>query len=114
MTKLKPSHDVVTRPAAKALGQHVPAGVARLLGDDGPESDEGAGVTVALARSRKGKRELVSAETARVTFALRYRQSYMDRLEQLYLRERASRRRLAKADLVEEALDLLFSKYNLA
>jgi hypothetical protein len=112
MNKPKPLHDVVSRPAAKPLGQNVPAGVARLLGDDSGRSEETAIREVAPARSRRGKREAVSMEP-RVTFALRYRQSYMDRLEQLYLRERASRRRLAKADLVEEALDLVFKKYGL-
>jgi len=112
MSKPKSAHDVVSRPAAKQLGQHVPAGVARLLGDAEPPVSEVTGVR-SLPPSGRRKRELVSSEP-RVTFALRYRQSYMDRLEKLYLRERASRRKLAKADLVEEALDLLFSKYKLA
>lgn len=110
MSKPKSAHDVVSRPAAKLLGQQIPAGVARLLGVDEPLAPEATDRRSAPPGSRR-KRELVSTEP-RVTFALRYRQSYMDNLEKLYLRERASRRKLAKADLVEEALDLLFSKYN--
>lgn len=106
MTKTKESQDVVTRPAAKALGQRIPAGVSHLLGD-------GGGGAEPPAPKRRSRREAEGSE-ARVTFALRYRESYMDRLEHLYLRERASRRKLAKADLVEEALDLLFAKYKVA
>jgi hypothetical protein len=101
--------DVVTRPTAKPLGQRVPAGLARLLGEDPPTAQE----PPEAGKVRKSRREadIDVGEAPRVTFALRYRASYMDRLEQLYLQQRASRRKIAKADLVEEALDLLFAKY---
>jgi hypothetical protein len=102
--------DVVSRPTAKPLGQRVPAGVARLLGEEPSAPAAAAQAPAEPAKSRKSRREAANGE-ARVTFALRYRASYMDRLETLYLQQRASRRKVAKADLVEEALDLLFAKY---
>ena len=47
------------------------------------------------------------------TFALRYGVSYLEKLDQLFFSERSSGRKVTKAALVEEALDLLFEKYKL-
>lgn len=105
----------VSRPEKKAFTQNVPKGISTLLGDaeeDAPTTGEKESEETApspMKRKNSDKEEDVS----RVTFSLRYKVEYRDKLDKLYLQERLKGNRVQKVDLVEEALDLLFEKYGL-
>lgn len=104
--------DVKNRPQVVAFSQNVSP---RLLSVAEPEPE-----TEKRKPSRKNtaikKSKPVSTPQkveSRKTFALRYSTSYLEKLDQLFFSERTKGRKVTKAALVEEALDLLFEKYKL-
>ena len=136
MTHTRSKKNTVARPAPRTLGQRLPAGVESLLG--GTSTSEPAVATASPPTTPGKSRSSHAAEPKtppqpvtkdpatqsaaegaesgqepRVTLSLRYGISYRDRLDALYLREKAKDRNLRKTHLVEEALEDLFAKYGL-
>ena len=123
MTKKTDSKkSVIARKPATKLSQ----GVEGLLGAPATEAPKKPPKPAKKAKSRKATprkpkterkppadKPKTTAKGPRVTFSLRYGVEYVRKLEMLYLQERAKRGgRFNKVQLVEEALDLLFEKYD--
>jgi len=109
----KKKQDSLARPAAKTLGQSVPKGVSALLGEEESTSSPKPAPAKPKKAASKSIAEQALKKEPRIPFTLKYRARYMDKLDDFrdFEKKRRKNRKLTKAELVEEALDLLFEKY---
>jgi translation initiation factor IF-3 len=104
--------DIKTRPQVTLLKQNVSP---RLLAVAEPEPEKKKAKTSRKNTPIKKSEPVLTPEKVepRKTFALRYSTRYLEKLDQLFFSERSKGRKVTKAALVEEALDLLFEQYKL-
>jgi hypothetical protein len=111
----------VTRSPKMSFSQKIPSGISDLIGPV-PETKEvgkiEAEAKVELGPKTKMKSSelkeevIVAKKLERISYPIRCREDLVEAFDFLYAKQRLTRRKLKKAELMEEALLLILEKYN--